>query len=89
MAKIAQEIIDKIPEAYARLKTFAAVSRELGIAPATVSRYVAVAKTKTVVSSYEGPRPSRNPSYKIFSNFLILTPIEIDSCDKYRKEILS
>lgn len=40
MAKITQEDIKNINEAYYRLKTYAAVARELGFSAGTVKKYV-------------------------------------------------
>lgn len=40
MSKLSQETIDKIPALYEKYGTYTGVARELGVAPATVKRYL-------------------------------------------------
>ena len=65
MKVITQNDIQKINEAYLRLKTYAAVSRELGFSPGTVKKYIIkdyhTAET-TVKQVFNRPLPDFDPN---------------------------
>lgn len=90
--KVTQDMIIQINELYKELKTYAAVSRVVGVSPTTVKKYV--------IQDYQKPTPSRENiiqeqeiNFEIFNrnnwNILLeLMPREIDGINELRKEVV-
>lgn len=55
--KITPEQVEQMELLYAKLGTYSAVAREMGISAGTVSRYLKQKAEEKTYSSYDGPGP--------------------------------
>lgn len=91
--KVTQDMIIQINELYKELKTYAAVSRVVGVSPTTVKKYVVQDYQKPTSSSKENIIQEQEINFEIFNrnnwNILLeLMPREIDGINELRKEVI-
>ena len=82
--KITPEQIAQMVSLYAELKTYSAVAKQMGISPATVSRYIKAQNSiKTYTDACPSPRPMENILPQEIRSFGILTNEEHESYLKW------
>lgn len=83
-AKITPEQISQMVSLYSELKTYSAVAKQMGISPATVSRYIKAQNSiKTYTDACPSPRPMESISPQEIRSFGILTNEERESYLKW------
>lgn len=84
--KITPDQIAQMQTLYASLKTYSAVAKQMGISPATVSRYLKAANTVKTYSSGIEPIPMQDIPSNSISSWGIMTEEEHASYTKWLKE---
>lgn len=85
--KIDNAVIEQIQELYAKLGTYSAVAKELGISASTVSKYLKKQSSSASFSEYSGPQPNNEPpSKEAIITFSTLSQNEKDSFNEFYKE---